>query len=97
MTTFEACNGTVVPMLDWWTRDLVVIKDGTGPNTVPTPDTKTKVEGMKIDNNLSDLRMHYITQEFDFDIIKFNILAGNTFSKLFNFRDYCKSLQDCIL
>ena len=63
-------------------------KEDTGAITAPTLDTKTKVEGVKIDNEFSDLSMDYTNQEFDFDIIKYNILAGNTFSKLCNFRDY---------
>ena len=42
-------------MSDRGIRALVVVKEGTGTNTAWTPDTETKVEGMKIDNELSDL------------------------------------------
>ena len=37
------------------TRVFVVAKEGTGANIVRAPDTQTKVEGTKIDNELSDL------------------------------------------
>ena len=53
-------------------------KEGTGASTAPTLDTKTKVEVMKIDNEFSDLSMEYTNQEFDFDIIKYNVLAVNS-------------------
>ena len=46
---------SVAPMSDRGTRALVVAKEGTGANTARTPDTETKVEGMKIDNEFSDL------------------------------------------
>ena len=45
------------------TRALVVVKDGTGANTAQTTDTETKVEGMKIDNEFSDLSNDYTIQE----------------------------------
>ena len=41
-----------------------VAKEGTGANTARTPDTETKVEGMKIDNKFSDLSNDYTNQEF---------------------------------
>ena len=49
------------------TRALVVVKDGTGTNTARTPDTETKVEGMKIDNEFSDLSNDYTIQELEFE------------------------------
>ena len=49
------------------TRALVVVKDGTGANTAQTTDTETKVEGMKIDNEFSDLSNDYTIQEFEFE------------------------------
>ena len=55
MATFDSRNGSVAPMSDRGTRALVVAKEGTGANTARTPDTETKVEGMKIDNEFSDL------------------------------------------
>ena len=45
------------------TRALVVVKDGTGANTAQTTGTETKVEGMKIDNEFSDLSNDYTIQE----------------------------------
>ena len=50
-------------MSDLGTRVLVVVKEGTGANTARTPDTETKVEGMKIDNEFSDLSNDYTIQE----------------------------------
>ena len=57
--TFDARNGPVIPMSDRGTRALVVAKEGTGANTARTPGTETKVEGMKIDNEFSDLSNDY--------------------------------------
>ena len=37
-------------MSDRGTRALLVAKEGTGANKSRTPDTETKVKGMKIDN-----------------------------------------------
>ena len=51
-------------MSDWGTRALVVAKEGTGANTAWSPDTETKVKGMKIDNEFSD---DYTIQEFEFE------------------------------
>ena len=51
-------------MLDRGTRALVVAKEKTSINTARTPDTETKVEGIKIDNELSDLSNDYTIQEF---------------------------------
>ena len=51
-------------MLDRGTRALVVAKEETGINTARTPDAETKVEGIKIDNELSDLSNDYTIQEF---------------------------------
>ena len=68
--TFDARNGPVskrLPMSDRGTRALVVAKEGTGANTARTPDTETKVEGMKIDNEFSDLSNDYTIQEFEFE------------------------------
>ena len=65
--TFDARNGPVVPMPDRRIRALVVAKKGTGTNTALTPDKETKVEGMKIDNEFSDLSNDYTIQEFDFE------------------------------
>ena len=70
---------------------LVVAKEGTGANTAQNPDTETKVEGMKIDNEFSDLSEDYNIQEFEFEksnnylsvkgrLSKNLILARNTFS-----------------
>ena len=67
MATFDARNGPVAPTYDRGTRALVVTKEGTDPNTVPTPDTETKIEGMEIDNEFSDLSIDYTTQEFEFE------------------------------
>ena len=46
---------------------MVVAKEGTGANTAQNLDTETKVEGMKIDNELSDLSEDYNIQEFEFE------------------------------
>ena len=46
---------------------LVTAKEGTGANTARTPDTETKVEGMKTDNEFSDLSEDYKVQEFEFE------------------------------
>ena len=48
------------------TRALVIVKEGTGANTAQTPDPETKVEGMKIDNEFSDLSNDYNIQDFEF-------------------------------
>ena len=65
--TFDARNGPVVPMSNRGTCALVVVKEGTGANTARVPDTETKVEGMKIDNEFSDLSNYYTIQEFEFE------------------------------
>ena len=44
-----------------------MVKEGTGTNTAPTPDTETKVEGMKIENKFPDLSMDYTTQELELE------------------------------
>ena len=54
-------------MSDRGTRALVVATEGTGANIAQTPDTETKVEGMKIDNEFSDLSNGYTLQEFEFE------------------------------
>ena len=54
-------------MSDRGTRALVVVKEGTGANTARTSDTENKVEGMKIDNEFSDLGNDYTIQEFEFE------------------------------
>ena len=54
-------------MSDRGTRALVVAKEGTGASTARTPDTETKVEGMKIDNEFSDLSIDYTIQKFEFE------------------------------
>ena len=54
-------------MSDRGTRALVVAKEGTGSDTVRTPDTETKVEGMKIDNEFSYLSNDYTIQELEFE------------------------------
>ena len=43
------------------------MKEGTGANTVQTPDTETKVEGVKIDNEFSGLSNDHTIQEFEFE------------------------------
>ena len=43
------------------------MKEGTGPITVPTPDTETKLEGMNIYKEFSDLSMNYTTYQFEFE------------------------------
>ena len=46
---------------------LHLAKEGTGANNVPTPDTEeTKLEGMEIDNEFSDLSMDDSTQKFNY-------------------------------
>ena len=65
--TCDARNGPVVPMSDRGTRALVVAKEGTGANTARIPDTETKVEGIKIDNEFSDLSNDYTIQEVEFE------------------------------
>ena len=65
--TSDVRNGPVAQMSDQETRALVVVKEGTGANTAQTPDTETKVEGMKIDNEFSDLSNDYTIQEFEFE------------------------------
>ena len=67
MATFDARNDPVAPMSNRGTRALVVAKEGTGANTAQTPDTETKVESMKIDNEFSDLSNDYTIQEFEFE------------------------------
>ena len=78
-------------MSDRGTRALVMAKEGTGSDTVRTPDTETKVEGMKIDNEFSYLSNDYTIQELEFEkgnnypsvkgrLKKNLILARNTFS-----------------
>ena len=54
-------------MWEQGTRALVVAKEGTGANTAPTLDTETKIEGLKIDNESSNLSMVYTIQEFEFE------------------------------
>ena len=48
-------------------RTLVLVKEGTGANTAQNPDIETKVEGMKIDNEFSDLSEDYNIQKFEFE------------------------------
>ena len=48
-------------------RAFAVAKESTGGNTVQTPDTETKVEGVKIDKEFSDLSNYYTIQEFEFE------------------------------
>ena len=62
--TFDLHNGPVAQMSDRGTRTFVVAKEETGTNTARTPDTETKVEGIKTDNELSDLSNDYAIQEF---------------------------------
>ena len=67
-----------------------MVREGTGTNTARTLDKETKVEGMKNDNEFSDLSNDYTSQEFDFKKgnnypsvkgrLKKNLLARNTFS-----------------
>ena len=63
--TFDVRNDQVAPMSDRETRALVVAKESTGSNIARTSDTETKVEGMKIDNEFSDLSNDYTIQEFE--------------------------------
>ena len=65
--TIDVHNGPVAQMSDRGTRALVVVKEGTGANTARTSDTENKVEGMKIDNEFSDLGNDYTIQEFEFE------------------------------
>ena len=58
-------NGAVAQMSDRGTRALVVVKEGTGANTARTWDPESKVKGMKIDNEFSDLSNDYTIQEFE--------------------------------
>ena len=64
--TIEVHNSLVAQMSDRGTRALVAVKEGTGANIAQTPDTETKVEGMKIDSKLSDLSNDFTIQEFEF-------------------------------
>ena len=48
-------------------RALVLVKEGTGANTAQNPDIETKVEGMKIDNEFSDLSEDQNIQKFEFE------------------------------
>ena len=96
----DARNDPVAQMSDRRTRTLVAVKEGTRANTTRTPDTETKLEGMKIDYEFSDLSNDYTIQEFDFEKgnnfpfckrttqEKFNLLEKNTFSLFCNLRDY---------
>ena len=54
-------------MSDRETRTSAVVKEGTGANTARNPDTETKVEGMKINNDFSDPRNDYTIQKFEFE------------------------------
>ena len=65
--TINAHNGPVAQMSDREQRTSIVVKEGTGANTARTPDTETKVEHMKIDNEFSDLSNDYTIQEFEFE------------------------------
>ena len=65
--TIDARIGPIAQISDRGTRALVVVKEGTDANTARTPKTETKVEGMKIDNEFSDLSNHYNIQEFEFE------------------------------
>ena len=65
--TFDAPNSPVAPTSGQGTRALVVAKEGTDANTTRNPDTETKVEGMKIDNEFSNLSEDYNIQEFEFE------------------------------
>ena len=48
-------NDPVAQMSGGGTRALAVVEVGTGANTARTPDTETKAEGMKINNEFADL------------------------------------------
>ena len=63
----DARNGAVAQMSDRGTRALVVVKEDTGANTARTWDPETKVKGMKIDNEFSDLSNDSTIQEFEFE------------------------------
>ena len=64
--TIDGHNGPVAQMSDRGTRASVAVKEGSGANTARTPDTETRVEGMKIDNEFSDLSNDYTIQKFEF-------------------------------
>ena len=67
LTFFDACNDAATSISDRGTRALHLAKEGTGANNVPTPDTEeTKLEGMEIDNEFSDLSMDDSTQKFNY-------------------------------
>ena len=51
MATIDARNGPIAQISDRGTRALVVVKEDTNANT-----GRTKLEGMKIDNEFSDLK-----------------------------------------
>ena len=61
--TIDFHNGPVAQMSDRGTRALVEVKEVTGAKTARTSDTENKVEGMKIDNEFSDLSNDYTIQE----------------------------------
>ena len=65
--TIDSQNGPVAQMSDPGTRASAAVKEGTGANTARTPDTETKVEGMKIDDEFSDLSNYYTIQKFEFE------------------------------
>ena len=65
--TFDGRNGTVASMSDQGTRVLFVAKEGTGANTARTLDTETKVKGIQIDNEFSNLNEDYNVQGFEFE------------------------------
>ena len=65
--TIDFHNGPVAQMSDRGTRALVEVKEVTGAKTARTSDTENKVEGMKIDNEFSDLSNDYTIQEFEFE------------------------------
>ena len=66
-STIDARNGPIAQMSDRGTRALAVVKEDTGANTARTPGTETKIEGMKIDNEFSNLNNDYTIQEFEFE------------------------------
>ena len=76
--TIDSHNGPVAQMSDRGTRASVAVKEGTGANTARTPDTETKVEGMKIDNEFSDLSNDYTIQKFEFEIFWRETLSANS-------------------
>ena len=65
--TIDSRNGPVAQISDRGTRALVAVKEGTSANTAGTPDTETKVEGMEINNEFSNLSNDYTIQEFEFE------------------------------